>query len=57
MECVEMMALDALNKRFQTVGPLDQDYKWANAMIDEEIGDVMNLKKLMRHPKYTETWT
>ena len=55
MECIEMMALEAINKRFETLGP--QDYEWANAVIDEETGDVMNLKKLMRHPKYTETWT
>ena len=26
-------------------------------MIDEETGDAMNLKKLLRHLKYTETWT
>ena len=55
MECIEMMALEAINKRFKTISP--QDYKWANTVIGEETGDVMNLKKLMRHPKYTETWT
>ena len=54
MTCVEMMALDAINKQFETVGLQHQDYKWANAVIEEETGDVMNLKKLMRHPKYTE---
>ena len=27
MKCVEMMELDAINKRFETVGPQDQDYK------------------------------
>ena len=43
MECIEMMTLEAINKRFETVGP--QDYKWANVVIDEETGDVMNLKK------------
>ena len=42
MECIEMMALEAINKRFEDVG--QQDYKWANAVIDEETGDVMNLK-------------
>ena len=42
MECVEMMALEAINTRFGTVGP--QDYKQANVVIDEKKGDVMNLK-------------
>ena len=55
MECIEMMALKVINKQFETVDP--QDYKWSNVVIDEKTGDVMNLKKLMRHPKYTETWT
>ena len=55
MECIEMMALEAINTGFGTVG--QQDYKWANIMIDEETVDVVNLKKLLRHPKYTETWT
>ena len=54
-ECVEMMALEAVNKGFGTIG--DQNYKYANVVIDEETGDVMNLKKLLKHPKYTETWT
>ena len=52
MECVEMMALEAINKGFGKVGA--QDYKWANVVIDEETGDVMDLKKLLKHPKYTE---
>ena len=51
------MSLIAINKQFKNVGPLDQDYKWANAVIDEETGEVMNLEKLMRHPKCTKTWT
>ena len=42
MECVEMMALEAVNTGFGTVGP--QDYKWANVVIDDETGDVMDLK-------------
>ena len=25
-------------------------------MIDKEIGDVMDLEKLLKHPKYTEAW-
>ena len=32
IECVEMMALEAINKRFGKVGA--QDYKWANVVID-----------------------
>ena len=55
MECVEMMVLEAVNKGFRTVEA--QDYKWANIVIDEETGDVMDLKKLLKHPKYTEVWT
>ena len=54
MECVKVMALEAVNTGFGTVK--DQDYKWANVIIDEETGDVMDLKKLLKHPKYTETW-
>ena len=42
IECVEIMALEAINTGFGTVGP--QDYKWVNVVIDEEAGDVMNLK-------------
>ena len=42
MECVEMMALAAINIGFGTVGT--QDYKWANVVIDEETSDVMDLK-------------
>ena len=49
------MALQAIDSGFGTVG--SQDYKYANAVIDEETGEVMNLRKLMKHPKYTETWT
>ena len=49
MECVEMMALAAINTGFGTVGP--QDYKWANVVIDEETGDVMNLKKTVETSK------
>ena len=42
MECVEMMALEAVNTTFGTIG--GQNYHYANAVIDEETGDVMNLK-------------
>ena len=55
MECVEMMVLEAVNMGFGTIG--GQDYHYANAVIDEETGNVMNLKKLLKHPKYMETWT
>ena len=55
MECVEMMALEAVNTTFGTIG--GQNYHYANAVIDEETGDVMNLKKLLKHPKYMEVWT
>ena len=41
-EYIKMMTLEAFNTGFGTVGP--QDYKWANVVIDEETGDVMNLK-------------
>ena len=55
MECIEMMALEAVNKGFGDVG--SQDYKWANVVIDKETGCVIDLKKLLKHPKYTKTWT
>ena len=42
MECIEMMALEAVNTRLGTVG--SRDYKQANAVIDEEAGEVMSLK-------------
>ena len=42
MECIEMMALEAVNTGFGTVGA--HDYKWAHAVIDEETGEVVNLK-------------
>ena len=42
MECVEMMALEALNTTFSTSGVQDNHY--ANVVIDEETGDAMNLK-------------
>ena len=54
MECIEMMALKAVNTSFETVGA--QDYKQANLFINKETGDVMDLKKLLVHQKYTETW-
>ena len=53
MECIEMMALKAVNTGFGTVGA--QDYKWAKVVFHKERGDVMDLKKLLKHPKYTET--
>ena len=43
MEFVKMMALEAINKGFKKVGA--QEYKWISLVIDEETGDVMNLKK------------
>ena len=49
------MALQAVNTGFGTVGA--QDYKYASAVIDEERGEVMNLEKPLKHPKYTEMWT
>ena len=42
MECVEMMTLAAINKRFGEIGA--QKYRWVNAVIDEETGDVIDLK-------------
>ena len=55
MECIEMMVLEKFITRFCKVGA--QDYKWTNVAIDKETGDIMDLKKLLKHPKYTETWT
>ena len=49
IECVEMMALAAINTGFRTVGP--QHYKWTNIMIDEETGDVMDLEKTIETSK------
>ena len=48
MEYVEMMALETVNTTFGTIG--GQNYHYANAVIDEETDDVMNLKKLLKHP-------
>ena len=39
-ECIEMMALQAINNGFDTIG--SQDYKYTNAVIDEETGEVLN---------------
>ena len=50
-----MIALEAVNKGFGIVGT--QDYKQASVTIDEETGDVVDLKKLLKHPKYTDAWT
>ena len=50
-----MMALEAINTTFGTIG--GQDNHYANVVIDEETGDAMNLKKLLKHPKYTDVWT
>ena len=55
MERVEMMALVAINKGFGEIRA--KGYIWANAVIDEETGEVMDLEKLLKHPKYTEAWT
>ena len=55
MECVEMMALEAVNTGFGTIG--GQNYHYANAVINKETGKVINLKKLLNLPKYMETWT
>ena len=55
MECVEMTALVAVNKGFREIGA--EEYRWVNAVIDEETGDVMDLEKLLKHPKYIEAWT
>ena len=49
MKCVEMIALAAINKEFRETGT--QEYKWANAVLDEETGDVMDLEKLLKHLK------
>ena len=53
MECIEMMALDAINNGCGDVG--SQDYKWANVVIDEETGNVMDFKKLLNHQKICRT--
>ena len=55
IECIEMMALEVVNNGFSKVGA--QDYKWANVFIDKVTGDILDLKELLNHPKYTETWT
>ena len=34
-----------------------QHYKYCNAVIDEETGKMMELRDLLKHPKYQETWT
>ena len=49
MECVEMMALAAINKGFGEIGA--QEYRWVNAVIDEETGYFMDLKKTIEISK------
>jgi hypothetical protein len=34
-----------------------QCYKYANAVINEDTGNVLDLKKLLKDPKYSETWS
>ena len=52
VECIKMVALEAVNTRFGKVGV--QDYKWANVIVDKETGDIIDLKKLLKHPEYTK---
>ena len=42
MECIEMMALKAINDGFG--GIVSQHYQFANVIIDEETDNVMDLK-------------
>jgi hypothetical protein len=35
----------------------EQCYKYANAVIDEETGKVLELKQLLKDPKHKETWS
>ena len=53
MEYVEIIALEAVNTGFGTVR--SQEYKWAKMTIDKETEDAVDLNKLLKHPKYTET--
>ena len=50
-----MMVLEAANAGIGTIGV--QEYKWVNVVINKEIKVVMDLKKLLKHPKYIGTWT
>ena len=34
-----------------------QGYKYANGVVDDETGKIMDLKSLLKHPKYIDTWT
>ena len=34
-----------------------QCYKYANAVINEDTGNVLDLKKLLKDQKYSETWS
>ena len=48
MECIEMKAYDY-------GGTASQHYKYVNAVINEDTGTVLDLKKLLKDPKYTDT--
>ena len=34
-----------------------QGYKYANVVVDEETGDVLEYRDLLKHEKYKDTWT
>ena len=35
---------------------MEHKITWADVVIDERTRNVMDLKKLLTHPKFTETW-
>ena len=53
IECIDIMALETVNTKFDKIGA--QEYKWADIIIDKETRVAMDLKKFLKHPKYTET--
>ena len=44
------------NKATNFTPPVEQDYWYANPVIDDERGKLMELPALLKHPKYKDIW-
>ena len=56
MEYIEMMAFVTIaNKGYGEI--VSQHYTYANVVTDDETGNVMDLKKLLKDPKYIKIWS
>ena len=36
--------------------PIEQEYRYAHSVIDDETGKILELPALLQHPKYKDTW-